>query len=132
MIQRIVFIIFINSALLTISAIPPAVLSPISNFQKTNNETMLKEELIKNYLQQLLPNSKDFNTAHSNYQIIVGELITKMKINFENNYRELEQILMIFWTTFKSMNNLIGEMKSSRSSIQRLLQKFDNINFNEY
>ena len=62
----------------------------------------------------------------------MGELITTMKINFENNYRELDQILMIFWTTFKSMNNLIIEMKSSRLSINRLLQKFDNINFNEY
>ena len=50
---------------------------------------------------------------------------------FKNNNSELEQILMIFWTTFKSMNNLIGEMKSSRSSIQRLQQKFDNIKFNE-
>ena len=40
----------------------------MSNFPRTNNtsiETMLKEELIKNYLQQLLPNSKDFNTALS-------------------------------------------------------------------
>ena len=48
MIQLIVFIIFINSALLTISATHRADLSPISNFQKTNNtsnETMLKEEL---------------------------------------------------------------------------------------
>ena len=62
----------------------------------------------------------------------MGELITTMKINNKNNYKELEQILMIFWTTFKSMNNLIEEMKSSTSSIQRLLQKFDNINFNDY
>ena len=30
------------------------------------------------------------------------------------------------------MNNLIEEMKSSWSSIQHLLQKFNNINFNEY
>ena len=62
----------------------------------------------------------------------MGELITTMKINNENNYKELEQILMIFWTTFKSINNLIEEMKSSTSSIQRLLQKYDNINFNDY
>ena len=63
---------------------------------------MLKEELIKNYLQHVLPKSKDFNTALSrllNQDIkiisdklyekkykftrpIVGELITTMKINF--------------------------------------------------
>ena len=86
----------------------------------------MKQCLKKNYLQQLLPNSKDFNTALSrlsNHDIkksdklnenkykftrpIVGELITTMKINFENNYRELEQIFMIFWTmlikTYKHM-----------------------------
>ena len=149
MIQLIVFI-FINSALLTISAIPPTDLLPISN--NTSNKTILKEELIKNYLQQYLPNSKDFHKAISKlsnsdiknirdqlnekkYKFtrpIVGELITTMKINNENNYKELEQILMIFWTTFKSMKNLIEEMKSSTSSIQRLLQKYDNINFNDY
>ena len=148
MIQLIVFI-FINSALLTISATTPADLLPISN--DTSNNTILKEELIKNYLQLHLPNSKDFHktiSKLSNNDIknirdqlnekkykftrpIVGELITTMKINNENNYKELEQILMIFWTTFKSMNNLIEEMKSSTSSIQRLLQKFDNINFND-
>ena len=112
MIQLIVYIIFINSALLWVSAKPLAILSPISNFPRTDNtsnETMLKEELIKYYLQQLLPNSKDFNTALSrlsNQDIknirdklhekkykftrpIVGELITTMRINFENNYREL-------------------------------------------
>ena len=62
----------------------------------------------------------------------MDELITTMKIHFENNYRELEQILMIIEITFKSMNNMIEEMKSSRSSMQRLLQKFDYINFYEY
>ena len=149
MIQLIVFI-FINSALLTISATTPADLLPISN--DTSNNTILKEELIKNYLQLHLPNSKDFHktiSKLSNNDIknirdqlnekkykftrpIVGELITTMKINNENNYKELEQILMIFWTTFKSMNNLIEEMKSSTSSIQRLLQKYDYINFNDY
>ena len=50
----------------------------------------------------------------------------------ENNYRELEQILIVFWTTFKSINNLIEEMKSSTSSIQRLLQKYDSIHFDDY
>ena len=113
---------------------------------------MLKKELIKNYLPQLLPNSKDFNTALSrlsNQDIknirdklhekkykftrpIGGELITTMKINFEKNYREHEQILIILWKTFKSINDQIEEMKIYRSSIQRLLQKYDNINFNEY
>ena len=140
MIQLIVFI-FINSALLSISATTSADLLPISN--DTSNNTILKEELIKNYLQLHLPNSKDFHktiSKLSNNDIknirdqlnekkykftrpIVGELITTMKINNENNYKELEQILMIFWTTFKSMNNLIEEMKSSTSSIQHLLQK---------
>ena len=149
MIQLIVFI-FINSALLSISATTSADLLPISN--DTSNNTILKEELIKNYLQLHLPNSKDFHktiSKLSNNDIknirdqlnekkykftrpIVGELITTMKINNENNYKELEQILMIFWTTFKSMNNLIEEMKSSTSSIQHLLQKFDKINFNAY
>ena len=140
MIQLIVFI-FINSALLTISATTPADLLPISN--DTSNNTILKEELIKNYLQLHLPNSKDFHktiSKLSNNDIknirdqlnekkykftrpIVGELITAMKINNKNNYKELEQILAIFWTTLKSMNNLIEKMKSSTSSTQRVLQK---------
>ena len=140
MIQLIVFI-FINSALLTISAIPPTDLLPISN--DTSNNTILKEELIKNYLQIHLPNSKDFHktiSKLSNNDIknirdqlnekkykftrpIVGELITAMKINNKNNYKELEQILAIFWTTLKSMNNLIENMKSSTSSTKRILQK---------
>ena len=140
MIQLIV-IIFINSALLTISATPPADLLQISN--DTSNNTILKEELIKNYLQLHLPNSKDFHktiSKLSNNDIknirdqlnekkykftrpIVGELITAMKINNKNNYKELEQILAIFWTTLKSMNNLIEKMKSSTSSTQRMLQK---------
>ena len=140
MIQLIV-IIFINSALLTISAIPPTDLLPISN--DTSNNTILKEELIKNYLQLHLPNSKDFHktiSKLSNNDIknirdqlnekkykftrpIVGELITAMKINNKNNYKELEQILAIFWTTLKSMNNLIENMKSSTSSTKRILQK---------
>ena len=87
MIQLKAFIIFINSALLTISTRPPAVLSLISNFQKTNNtsnETIVKEELIKNYLQQLLPNSKDFNTALSsllNHDIKKIYVISLMKRN---------------------------------------------------
>ena len=112
---------------------------------------MLKKEFIKNYQQHFLPNSQDFNTALSrltNQDIknmrdklherkykftspIVGELKPTMKIIFENNYRELEQILMIF-LTIKSINDQIEEMKSYRSYIQRLLQKYDNINFNEY
>ena len=140
MIQLILFI-FINSALLTISAIPPTDLLPISN--DTTNNTILKEELIKNYLQLHLPNSKDFHktiSKLSNNDIknirdqlnekkykftrpIVGELITAMKINNKNNYKELEQILAIFWTTLKSMNNLIENMKSSTSSTKRILQK---------
>ena len=140
MIQLIV-IIFINSALLTISATPPADLLQISN--ETSNNTILKEELIKNYLQLHLPNSKDFHktiSKLSNNDIknirdqlnekkykftrpIVGELITAMKINNKNNYKELEQILAIFWTTLKSMNNLIENMKSSTSSTKRILQK---------
>ena len=140
MIQLIV-IIFINSALLTISATPPADLLQISN--DTSNNTILKEELIKNYLQLHLPNSKDFHktiSKLSNNDIknirdqlnekkykftrpIVGELITAMKINNKNNYKELEQILAIFWTTLKSMNNLIENMKSSTSSTKRILQK---------
>ena len=140
MIQLIVFI-FINSALLTISATTPADLLPISN--DTSNNTILKEELIKNYLQLHLPNSKDFHktiSKLSNNDIknirdqlnekkykftrpIVGELITAMKINNKNNYKELEQILAIFWTTLKSMNNLIENMKSSTSSTKRILQK---------
>ena len=62
----------------------------------------------------------------------MGELIKKMELNFENNYKELQLILMIFRTTFKSINNQKEEITSSRSSIQQLLQKFDNINFNEY
>ena len=139
MIQLIVFI-FINSALLTISATTPADLLPISN--DTSNNTILKEELIKNYLQLHLPNSKDFHktiSKLSNNDIknirdqlnekkykftrpIVGELITAMKINNKNNYKELEQILAIFWTTLKSMNNLIENMKSSTSSTKRILQ----------
>ena len=53
----------------------------------------------------------------------MGELITAMKINNKNNYKELEQILAIFWTTLKSMNNLIEKMKSSTSSTQHMLQK---------
>ena len=53
----------------------------------------------------------------------MGELITAMKINNKNNYKELEQILAIFWTTLKSMNNLIENMKSSTSSTKRILQK---------
>ena len=89
---------------------------------------MLKEESIKNYLQRLLQNSKDFNIALSRLsnqdikniresfmkrninldRLILGELITTKKIIFENNYREHEVILMKFWTTFrnrlKSMN----------------------------
>ena len=140
MIQLIVFI-FINSALLTISATTPADSLPISN--DTSNNTILKEELIKNYLQLHLPNSKDFHktiSKLSNNDIknirdqlnekkykftrpIVGELITAMKINNKNNYKELEQILAIFWTTLKSMNNLIENMKSSTSSTKRILQK---------
>ena len=140
MIQLIVFI-FINSALLTISATTPADLLPISN--DTSNNTILKEELIKNYLQIHLPNSKDFHktiSKLSNNDIknirdqlnekkykftrpIVGELIKAMKINNKNNYKELEQILAIFWTTLKSMNNLIENMKSSTSSTKRMLQK---------
>ena len=140
MIQLIVFI-FINSALLIISATTPADLLPISN--DTSNNTILKEELIKNYLQLHLPNSKDFHktiSKLSNNDIknirdqlnekkykftrpIVGELITAMKINNKNNYKELEQILAIFWTTLKSMNNLIENMKSSTSSTKRILQK---------
>ena len=140
MIHLILFI-FINSALLTISAIPPTDLLPISN--DTSNNTILKEELIKNYLQIHLPNSKDFHktiSKLSNNDIknirdqlnekkykftrpIVGELITAMKINNKNNYKELEQILAIFWTTLKSMNNLIENMKSSTSSTKRILQK---------
>ena len=140
MIQLIVFI-FINSALLSISAIPQTDLLPISN--DTSNNTILKEELIKNYLQLHLPNSKDFHktiSKLSNNDIknirdqlnekkykftrpIVGELITAMKINNKNNYKELEQILAIFWTTLKSMNNLIENMKSSTSSTKRILQK---------
>ena len=84
MIQLIVFI-FINSALFTISAIPPTDLLPISNFQKTNNtsnETILKEELIKNYLQQLLPNSKDFYKALSrSIKILQIFVISFMKRN---------------------------------------------------
>ena len=63
MIQLIVFIIFINSALLKISAIPSTDLLPISN--DTSNNTILKEELIKNYLQHYLPNSKDFHKSIS-------------------------------------------------------------------
>ena len=62
MIQLIV-IIFINSALLTISTTPPADLLQISN--DTSNNTILKEELIKNYLQIHLPNSKDFHKTIS-------------------------------------------------------------------
>ena len=140
MIQLIV-IIFINSALLTISATPPADLLQISN--DTSNNTILKEELIKNYLQIHLPNSKDFHKTISKWsnndiknirdqlnekkykftRPIVGELITAMKINNKNNYKELEQILAIFWTTLKSMNNLIENMKSSTSSTKRILQK---------
>ena len=140
MIQLIVFI-FINSALLTISETTPADLLRISN--DTSNNTILKEELIKNYLQLHLPNSKDFHktiSKLSNNDIknirdqlnekkykftrpIVGELITAMKINNKNNYKELEQILAIFWTTLKSMNNLIENMKSSTSSTKRILQK---------
>ena len=140
MIQLIVFI-FINSALLSISATTSADLLPISN--DTSNNTILKEELIKNYLQLHLPNSKDFHktiSKLSNNDIknirdqlnekkykftrpIVGELITAMKINNKNNYKELEQILAIFWTTLKSMNNLIENMKSSTSSTKRILQK---------
>ena len=140
MIQLIVFI-FINSALLSISATTSADLLPISN--DTSNNTILKEELIKNYLQLHLPNSKDFHktiSKLSNNDIknirdqlnekkykftrpIVGELITAMKINNKNNYKELEQILAIFWTTLKSMNNLKENMKSSTSSTKRILQK---------
>ena len=104
MIQLIVFI-FINSALLSISATTSADLLPISN--DTSNNTILKEELIKNYLQIHLPNSKDFHktiSKLSNNDIknirdqlnekkykftrpIVGELITAMKINNKNNYK---------------------------------------------
>ena len=52
MIQIIVIIIFIISALPTLSTTAPAILSAISNFPRTYNtlkETMLKDELIKNY-----------------------------------------------------------------------------------
>ena len=138
---QLIFFIFINSALLSISAIPQTDLLPISN--DTSNNAILKEELIKNYLQFHLPNSKDFHktiSKLSNNDIknirdqlnekkykftrpIVGELITAMKINNKNNYKELEQILAIFWTTLKSMNNLIENMKSSTSSTKRILQK---------
>ena len=62
---------------------------------------------------------------------ILGELIITFKIFFENNYNELEQYSKLYWNTFKSIKDQIEEMQYTKSSIQRLLQKYYNINFNE-
>ena len=62
---------------------------------------------------------------------ILGDLIITLKIFFENNYNELEQYSKLYWNTFKSIKDQIEEMQYTKSSIQRLLEKYDNINFNE-
>ena len=79
------------------------------------------DEILNNNLQR----KKKFTRT------ILGELIKTLKIFFENNYNELEQYSKLFWTSFKSVKSQIEEMQYTKSYMQRLLQKYDNIDFNE-
>ena len=99
------------------------------------------EILNKNIHKMIFPSAvnKDYKIIHDYYyeskykftREILGELIKTLKIFFENNYNELEQYSKLFWTKFRSIKDQIEEMKSTKSSMQCLLQKYDNINFSE-
>ena len=48
---------------------------------------------------------------------IADELKLNLKIFFENNCNELEQISKLFWTAFKSIKDQKEDMKSTKSSM---------------
>ena len=62
---------------------------------------------------------------------ILGELIITFDHFFEDNYTELEQYSKLYWNTYQLIKDQIEEMQFTKSSMQRLLEKYDNINFNE-
>ena len=62
---------------------------------------------------------------------ILGELIITLDHFFEDNYNELEQYSKLYWNTYQLIKDQIEEMQFTKSSMQRLLEKYDNINFNE-
>ena len=116
------------------SAITPADLSPISNFQKTNNtskETMLKEELIKNYLQQLLPNSKDFYTVLSrlsNHDI--KNIRDKLS---EKKYKFTRPIKYLSWTRFTcQIYHLSNDISFGCGQLEISYQTFSSFIYNYF
>ena len=63
---------------------------------------------------------------------ILGELIITLDHFFEDNYNELEQYSKLYWNTYQLIKDQIEEMQFTKSSMQRLLEKYYNINFNEW
>ena len=148
MIQLIV-IIFINSALMVIST-PTSTILPTND--KLSNEALHSSDIIyddiqsetepkldhnKNIYDTLRLGSYDNKVKSDNNRKekftkdILGELIITLDYFFEDNYKELEQYSKLYWNTYQLIKDQIEDMQITKYSMQRLLEKYDNINFNE-
>jgi hypothetical protein len=106
---------FISISSNTFSSLPP---NPI--------KTMLNQKVIESNLVPFI-SSDNFNKKYVFTREVLGELITTFKIFMEISNKELDQTSKIFWDTYKLINNQIEEMKSTRTYIHGLLQKYEKI-----
>jgi len=146
MIQLIAILVLISSiSTNTISSVPPNPIKALLNKKVIENhldpfissntflslpsnpiKTMLNQKVIESNLVPFI-SSDNFNKKYVFTHEVLGELITTFKIFMEISNKELDQTSKIFWDTYKLINNQIEEMKSTRTYIHGLLQKYEKI-----
>ena len=146
MIQLIAILVLISSiSTNTISSVPPNPIKALLNKKVIENhldpfissntfsslpsnpiKTMLNQKVIESNLVPFI-SSDNLDKKYVFTREVLGELITTFKIFMEISNKELDQTSKIFWDTYKLINNQIEEMKSTRTYIHGLLQKYEKI-----
>jgi len=146
MIQLIAILVLISSiSTNTISSVPPNPIKALLNKKVIENhldpfissntfsslplnpiKTLLNQKVIESNLVPFI-SSDNLDKKYVFTREVLGELITTFKIFMEISNKELDQTSKIFWDTYKLINNQIEEMKSTRTYIHGLLQKYEKI-----
>jgi len=146
MIQLIAILVLISSiSTNTISSVPPNPIKALLNKKVIENhldpfissntfsslplnpiKAMLNQKVIESNLVPFI-SSDNLDKKYVFTREVLGELITTFKIFMEISNKELDQTSKIFWDTYKLINNQIEEMKSTRTYIHGLLQKYEKI-----
>jgi len=146
MIQLIAILVLISSiSTNTISSVPPNPIKALLNKKVIENhldpfissntfsslplnpiKTLLNQKVIESNLVPFI-SSDNLDKKYVFTREVLGELITTFKIFMEISNKELDQTSKIFWDTYKLINSQIEEMKSTRTYIHGLLQKYEKI-----